>query len=76
MVRRDAALIIVTLERSSMMMLPYESIAVTLLRFLSIPSIPLHFIVDVSFEKEIQTLEAVRVAQRNLIFGCLRTSNT
>ena len=66
----------VTFERSSMMMLPNESTAVILLRFLSISSIPLYFIVDVSFEKEIQTLEAVRVAERNLIFGCLRTSNT
>jgi hypothetical protein len=55
------------------MMLPNESAAVILLRFLSMPSIPSQFTFDVSFEKEIQTLETVRVAERNLTPGCLRT---
>ena len=72
-VRREADLITVTFDRSLTMILPNESAAVMLLRFLSMPSIPSQFTFDVSFEKEIQTLETVRDAERNLIPGCLST---
>src|SRR5689334_20399681 len=75
-VLREKDLISVTLDRSCTRILPSESTAVILLRFLSMPSIPLGCINGVCFEKDTQTLERVRVAERILISTCLRTLKT
>ena len=72
---READFTMVILERSWNRMLPRESAAVILFRFLSMPIIPLHCTIGVCFEYAMATVSTARVTERSLIPGSERTSS-